>query len=75
MPSSHSRLQSFLEVALIFAVFALQGAWPVPDVNEPYYLGKAIHYWNPNAYPGDFFMESADTHKGVSLLPWAGCRL
>ena len=63
MPSLRSRLQPLLEIALIFAVFALQGAWPVPDVNEPYYLGKAIHYWNPGAYPGDFFMESADTHK------------
>jgi hypothetical protein len=63
VPSSHSRLQWFLEIALIFAVFTLQGAWPVPDVNEPYYLGKAIHYWNSNAFPGDFFMESADTHQ------------
>ena len=44
-------------------MFAIQGAWPVPDVNEPYYLGKAIHYWNPDWLRGDFFMESADTHK------------
>ena len=51
------------EIALVFAVFFLQGAWPVPDVNEPYYLGKAIHYWNPDWLHGDFFMESPDTHK------------
>jgi len=50
------------EVLLIFAAFFLQGAWPVPDVNEPYYLGKAIHYWNPDWVQGDFFLESADTH-------------
>ncbi len=52
-----------LEITLIFAVFSIQGAWPVPDVNEPHYLGKAIHYWNPDWLRGDFFMESADTHK------------
>ncbi len=58
-----SRRQTFIEIALIFAVFCIQGAWPVPGVNEPYYLGKAIHFWNPDFLPGDFFMESADTHK------------
>ena len=35
----------------------------MPDVNEPYYLGKAIHFWNPHWLPGDFFMDSPDTHK------------
>lgn len=50
------------EIALIFAVFFIQGAWPVPDVNEPYYLGKAIHYWNPSWVKGDFFLDSADAH-------------
>ena len=47
---------------MIFAVFCVQGAWPVPDVNEPYYLGKAIHYWNPDWIRGDFFLDSADAH-------------
>jgi hypothetical protein len=61
--TSKSGRQALIEVALIFAVFAIQGAWPVPDVNEPYYLGKAIHYWNPDWLRGDFFMESADAHK------------
>jgi hypothetical protein len=51
------------EIALVFAVFFLQGAWPVPDVNEPYYLGKTIHYWNPAWAAGDFFLDSKDTHK------------
>ncbi len=51
-----------VEIALIFAVFFVQGAWPVPDVNEPYYLGKAIHYWNPDWVQGDFFLDSADAH-------------
>ena len=35
---------TLLELALIFGVFAAYGAWPVPDVNEQYYVGKAIHF-------------------------------
>ena len=34
----------------------------MPDVNEPYYLGKAIHFWNPNWAAGDFFLNTKDTH-------------
>lgn len=52
-----------LEVLLIVAVFAAQAGWPAPDVNEPHYLGKAKHYWNHAWAPGDFFFESADTHR------------
>lgn len=58
-----SRFRSFVEIVLIFVVFFVQGAWPVPDVNESHYLAKAIHYWNPDWLRGDFFMESADTHQ------------
>jgi L-rhamnose mutarotase len=54
------RFQAIAEIALIFAAFAVQGAWPVPEMNEPYYVGKAIHYWNQDSLRGDFFMESAD---------------
>jgi hypothetical protein len=57
------RWRILAEIALVFAVFFLQGAWPVPDVNEPYYLGKAIHYWNPSWAAGDFFLDSKDIHK------------
>lgn len=39
-----------------------QGAWPVPDVNEPYYVGKAIHFWNPDFGPRDDFFASRDAH-------------
>jgi hypothetical protein len=52
-----------LEIAGIFAIFCIQGAWPLPDVNEPYYLGKALHFWNPQWAAGDFFLQTADTHK------------
>jgi len=50
------------EVVLVFVVFAIQGARPVPEVNEPYYISKAIHFWNPEAIAGDAFLNSSDTH-------------
>jgi len=81
----NSRRRAAVEIALIFIVFFIQGATPVPDVNEPYYLGKAIHYWNPDRLQGDFFLESADTHRvfyftfgwlslwlGPTALVWTG---
>jgi len=57
-----ARRQALLESALILLVFFIEGAYPVPDVNEPNYLGKAIHFWNPQWAAGDFFLESADAH-------------
>ncbi|MGL6194845.1 MAG: DUF6798 domain-containing protein [Thermoguttaceae bacterium] len=52
-----------LEIAGIFSVLYAHGAWPVPDVNEANYLGKAIHFWNPDWVKGDVFLDSQDTHK------------
>jgi hypothetical protein len=66
LPLSKRRILA--EIVFVFAVFALQGSWPVPDVNEPYYLGKTIHYWNPNWVPGDCFLNSKDTHKVFYLV-------
>ena len=34
----------------------------MPEVNEPYYLGKAIHYWNPHWASSDWFLQTTDTH-------------
>ena len=51
------------ETGLVFLVFVIQGALPVPEVNEPYYLGKAIHFWNPHWAANDFFLNTADCHK------------
>ena len=62
-----SRRQVFCEIALIFAVFFIQGAWPVPDVNETCYLAKAIHVWQPDWLRGDFFMESANAHLSFCM--------
>jgi hypothetical protein len=55
--------QTIVEVLLIFAVFFLHGAYPVPDSNEAHYLTKARHYWDPGFAAGDFFLESADAHQ------------
>jgi uncharacterized protein DUF6798 len=54
---------AIVEVVLIFAVFFLHGAWPVPDVNEAHYLSKAKHYWNPSWCANDFFVNTADAHQ------------
>ncbi len=48
---------------LIFVVFFLHGGHPVPDVNEPVYLGKAKHYWNPDWCPHDLYYNSPDAHN------------
>ena len=34
----------------------------VPGINEPHYLTKAKHYWNPQWCADDFFLESANPH-------------
>jgi len=57
-----TKRQVVAEVLLVFAFFAVQGARPVPNANEPHYLGKAIHYWNPGWAGDDFFFQSADAH-------------
>ena len=62
--TNRSRLwQTLVEVLLVFAVFFLHGAYPVPDSNEAHYLTKARHYWDPDWCAGDFFLESADAHQ------------
>jgi len=35
---------------------------PIPGVNEPHYLTKARHYWQPDWCSGDLFLESANAH-------------
>ena len=56
------RIPAFIEIAAVFAVFFLFGAWQVPDVNEAHYIGKALHFWNPDWIPNDPFLESKDSH-------------
>ncbi len=35
---------------------------PVPGINEPHYLCKAKHFWEPNWCAGDFFLDSSNPH-------------
>ncbi len=58
----HERGGPLLLVAGSFFLFAAVRA-PVPGPNEPHYLTKARHFWNPDWCAGDFFLESADTHR------------
>jgi len=57
-----------LQVASVLAVFMLLVAWPVPEVNEPHYLGKARHYWHPEWVPHDFFFDAADGHPTFTIV-------
>jgi len=50
--------------AVVFLEFMIYSAIqaPIPGVNEPQYLGKAAHYWDPNWAAGDRFLESSNPH-------------
>jgi len=67
-PVSQSLSLRWAEVGLILlAFFALAGE-PVPHVNEPHYLGRMKHFWDPSWCAGDVFFESPDAH---GLFVWA----
>jgi hypothetical protein len=51
----------WLAVTAIFLSASLLRA-PIPAVNEPHYLGKAKHWWDPSWCPGDFFLDSSNPH-------------
>ena len=56
-----ARVGPAVGVWLVFLTFSAFRA-PVPAVNEPHYLGKAEHFWNPGFAPGDLFLESSNPH-------------
>lgn len=51
-----------LDALLVLGVLAVHAFWPVPEPNEPYYLAKARHFWEPQWLAGDFFLSTADSH-------------
>lgn len=55
---------AILLILLIAGSFAADSfiRFPVPGTNEPHYLCKAKHYWNPQWCAGDFFLESSNAH-------------
>jgi hypothetical protein len=54
----------WIAIALVFLAFALLGSGrsPVPGVNEPHYLSKARHFWEPAWCARDLFLESSNPH-------------
>jgi hypothetical protein len=54
------RLPAAVVFGMLLAYSAIQA--PVPAVNEPQYLGKAKHFWDPAWCPGDFFLDSSNPH-------------
>lgn len=59
--SRRSAVIPICAVWLLLTVYSFCHA-PVPGVNEPHYLAKARHYWNPDWCRGDFFLESSNPH-------------
>ncbi|MGL4942611.1 MAG: DUF6798 domain-containing protein [Thermoguttaceae bacterium] len=51
-----------LELICIFILFAVYGAWSVPDSNEPYYVLKAVRFWQTDFLPNDTFLATRDAH-------------
>ncbi|MDR2644019.1 MAG: hypothetical protein LBC74_14660 [Planctomycetaceae bacterium] len=62
------RLSDICEVWILFFIFCVFGGTPVPDVNEPYYIGKAIHFWDSNWVIDDTFLDSKDSHWAFYFL-------
>jgi hypothetical protein len=59
--SIRSACRPILAVWMVLVVYSFCHA-PVPGVNEPHYLSKAKHYWEPTWCQGDFFLESSNPH-------------
>lgn len=69
--STQSTSRRWAEVGLIFLVFFIFGGDPAPHVNEPHYLCRFKHFWQPEWASGDLFLESPDAHYLVVFaLGW-----
>jgi len=57
-------LAGILTVAAVFLSFAIDSfaRYPIPAPNEPQYLSKAKHYWNPPWCHGDLLLSSSNAH-------------
>ena len=60
-PTTADHRPPFFLVAASLLLYSFLAA-PVPALNEPHYLTKARHYWQPEWCAGDVFLESADAH-------------
>ena len=51
-----------LEFFLTATIFFIFSGTLTPDVNEPNYLAKAKHFWNPDWCSEDFYLQTGDAH-------------
>ncbi|HET6323953.1 MAG TPA: DUF6798 domain-containing protein [Planctomycetaceae bacterium] len=53
-----------LVTAAVFVSFVISSLarYPIPGPNEPHYLCKAKHYWDPQWCERDFFLTSSNAH-------------
>lgn len=63
-PSVTSREATWLVLIALWVTFVFYGAVaaPVPGVNEPHYLTKSLHFWQPQWCEKDFFLASPNAH-------------
>lgn len=61
VPNVLSRMPQICGLWFSFLAYSLIRA-PIPAVNEPHYLVKARHYWQPDWCAGDLFLESSNPH-------------
>ena len=54
-------------ISIVLIGWSLAGTY-VPGVNEPHYLCKARHWFNPEWCSGDFFLESSNAHYVFYLV-------
>ena len=54
--------RSAIELLAVWAIFVLHAGFLIPEINEPNYLAKAKHYWDPSWCPNDFFLLTSDAH-------------
>jgi hypothetical protein len=64
VPRTDSPLRRLVESVAVAGSLLLGSfvAAPLPALNEPHYLAKAKHFWNPAWCAGDLFLESANAH-------------
>jgi len=58
---NHRTWPVLLSVWAMFLLFGVIAA-PIPGVNEPHYLCKAKHFWQPDWCSRDFFLASPNAH-------------
>ena len=60
-----SNIQMWPVLIAVWATFLLYGliSAPVPAVNEPHYLCKSKHFWQPDWCDRDFFLASPNAHN------------